>query len=216
VDKLTRDAQHALRRTMEKHMNTCRLVLCCNSTSKVIDPVRSRCLALRVPAPSKDDIVLVLNSIAKREGVILPPELASRIAVMSEGNLRRAILSAEAAKVHHNTLTAATPLELPDWEEFIVLLAKEIAEEQSPRRLLAVRSKLYELLSHCIPPEIIFKRLTLELLKKLDSELKYEVIKWAAHYEHRLQCGTKAIFHLEAFVAKFMSIYKRFLINTFG
>jgi replication factor C subunit 3/5 len=159
VDKLTRDAQHALRRTMEKHMNTCRLVLCCNSMSKVIDPVRSRCLALRVPAPSVEDIILVLNSIAKREreSILLPPELASRIAIMSEGNLRRAILSAEAVKVHHNILTASTPLDLPDWEEFIVLLAKEIAEEQSPRRLLAVRAKLYELLSHCIPPEVIFK-----------------------------------------------------------
>lgn len=157
VDKLTRDAQHALRRTMEKHMNTCRLVLCCNSTSKVIDPVRSRCLSLRVPAPSVEEIILVLNNIAKRESILLPPELVSRIAAMSEGNLRRAILSAEAAKVRHSTLTAATPLDLPDWEEFIVLLAKEIAEEQSPKRLLAVRAKLYELLSHCIPPEVIFK-----------------------------------------------------------
>ena len=33
----------------------------------------------------------------------------------------------------------------------------------------------------------------------------------AAFYEHRLQLGNKAIFHLEAFVAKFMSIFKRFL-----
>lgn len=87
----------------------------------------------------------------------LPSELATRIATMSEGNLRRAILIAEASRARHGTLTANTPLELPDWEEFIVQLAKEIAEEQSPRRLQAVRAKLYELLSHCIPPEIIFK-----------------------------------------------------------
>lgn len=33
----------------------------------------------------------------------------------------------------------------------------------------------------------------------------------AAYYEHRLQQGSKAIFHLEAFVAKFMAVYKRFL-----
>jgi len=40
-------------------------------------------------------------------------------------------------------------------------------------------------------------------------------VRWAAFYEHRLQLGSKPIFHLEAFVAKFMSIYKRFLISTF-
>ncbi|CAF4376641.1 unnamed protein product, partial [Rotaria magnacalcarata] len=55
VDKLTRDAQHGLRRTMEKYVGSCRLVLCCNSTSRVIPAVRSRCLAIRVAAPTVDE-----------------------------------------------------------------------------------------------------------------------------------------------------------------
>lgn len=61
VDELTKDAQHALRRTMEKYVATCRLVLCVNSTSRVIPAIKSRCLGIRVAAPSVDDIVKILN-----------------------------------------------------------------------------------------------------------------------------------------------------------
>ncbi len=44
-----------------------------------------------------------------------------------------------------------------------------------------------------------------------DGQLKMEVSQMAAHYEHQMQQGSKHIFHLEAFVAKFMAVYKRFL-----
>lgn len=56
VDRLSKQAQAALRRTMEKYTQTCRLVLVCNSAAKVMEPVRSRCLGIRVPAPSMDDV----------------------------------------------------------------------------------------------------------------------------------------------------------------
>lgn len=61
VDALTKDAQHALRRTMEKYMATCRIILCVNSTSRVIPAIRSRCLGIRVSAPKVDEIVNILE-----------------------------------------------------------------------------------------------------------------------------------------------------------
>ncbi|KAJ7566381.1 hypothetical protein O6H91_02G100000 [Diphasiastrum complanatum] len=216
VDKLSKEAQHSLRRTMEKYSAACRLVLCCNSASKVIEAVRSRCLNVRITAPAEDEIVKVLLHVAKKEGLQLSPAFAGRIAFHSNRNLRRAILSLEACKVHQYPFTDSQPVQTTDWEQYIVEVASDIMNEQSPKRLFLVRGKLYELLVNCIPPELILKRLLLELMKKLDSELKHEVCHWAAFYEHRMQLGQKAIFHLEAFVAKFMSIYKKFLIATFG
>lgn len=45
----------------------------------------------------------------------------------------------------------------PDWEALISQTAKEILEERSPARLMQVRARLYDLLSHCIPPSTVIK-----------------------------------------------------------
>lgn len=52
-----------------------------------------------------------------------------------------------------------------------------------------------------------------ELMLKVDNGIKVDIIKIAAEYDHRLRLGTKAIFHLEAFVARFFAMYKQFLLD---
>ncbi|EGG15115.1 replication factor C subunit [Cavenderia fasciculata] len=213
VDKLSKDAQHALRRTMEKYAASCRLILCCDSTSRVIDPIRSRCLGIRVPAPSIADVQNVLNIVATKEKFELPKKISEEIAVKAKGNLRYALLMLEAKKAKQYPFVEGVPL--LDWENYIQVIARDIIMEQTPAKLMAVRAKLYELIGHCIPPELIIKTLTLELLDSIDNSLKCETIHWAAFYEHRIQIGTKPIFHLEAFIAKFMSCYKKFNSEPF-
>jgi replication factor C subunit 3/5 len=61
VDRLSKSAQHALRRTMEKYMTTCRLILVANSTARVIPAIKSRCLGIRVAAPTTKEICAVLQ-----------------------------------------------------------------------------------------------------------------------------------------------------------
>lgn len=56
ADSLSRDAQAALRRTMEKYMSNLRIILCANSTSRLIAPIKSRCLLIRVAAPSGEEV----------------------------------------------------------------------------------------------------------------------------------------------------------------
>ncbi|KAJ8605208.1 hypothetical protein CTAYLR_000440 [Chrysophaeum taylorii] len=216
VDRLTRQAQAALRRTMEKCASSCRLVLSCANPSKVIDPVRSRCLGIRVAAPTDAEICVVLQSVAAKERLVLPDKLAARVAKASNRNLRRAVLALEAAKVKQYPFDEECPIEPPDWEAYVHSIAQDITRDQSPQRLLACREKLYDLLSKCVPADVILKTLVKDLLKNLDDELKPDILKWAAIYEHRIQCGAKDIFHLEAFIAKFMSLYKHFIADMFG
>lgn len=216
VDKLTRDAQHALRRTMEKYVQTCRIILCAGSISQVIPAIRSRCLGIRIPAPTNKEIVSILQNICKKEGLNLPEELAQRIAEKSNRNLRRAILMCEACKVQQYPFTKDQEIAEPDWQVYLRNTAKSILAEQTPKKLLEIRSNLYELIVHGIPTEIIFKGLLKELIKNCDLQLKTSVIEMAAATDHKLQKGNKVIFHLEAFVAKFMSLYLQFMEDTIG
>jgi len=213
VDSLTRDAQNALRRTMEKYSANCRLVLCCESLCKVIEPLRSRCLAIRVAAPSNEQIATVLQKIIKKEGCNITPKFAMKVAKSSDRNMRRAVLNLEVCKVQRYPFADDQKVVAPDWERFIDEIVREIMQEQSPRRLLMVRKKLYELLVNCIPSVVILRTMTRKLVRKVDSDLKAQVLKLAAKYAHNIQRGSKDIFHLEAFVANFMSLYKEFLLS---
>lgn len=213
VDRLSKEAQHSLRRTMEKYSSACRLVLCCTNVSKVIEPVRSRCLCIRVRAPSETEVAAILDKAATSEGWTLPPAFAAKLASTSERNLRRALLNLECCKVQQYPFIDNQDIAMADWELYIKEIAGDMISEQSAKRLYLVRGKLYELLVNCIPPELILRRLALELTKRLDDELKRSTSELAAFYEHRLQQGQKAIFHLEAFVAKFMSEYKTYIMS---
>ncbi|KAI9341925.1 P-loop containing nucleoside triphosphate hydrolase protein [Obelidium mucronatum] len=213
ADTLTKDAQHALRRTMEKYMNNLRVILCTNSTSRIIGPIRSRCLLVRVAAPSPDEILQVLTKVAIKEGIQIPDAFGLRIAEASGGNLRKALLMLETAKVKYYPFMDNQPIPLTDWENYIKDTAKLIVAEQTPKRLQDIRGRLYELLTHCIAPEVILKTLMFDLIKLVDVGIVPEIVRMAADYEHSMRQGTKPIFHLEAFVAKFMALYKRFLFE---
>lgn len=214
VDELTKDAQHALRRTMEKYVATCRIILSVNSTSRVIPAIRSRCLGIRVAAPTPNEMTSVLQAISKRENISLPLELATRIIDKSERNLRRAILMLEACKVQQYPFTAQQDIVELDWQVFLRETANQILTEQSPAKLEKVRDRLYELLAQGVPPDVIFQGLVKELVKNCDMSIKAKTLEYATLYEHRMQNGAKHIFHLEAFVAQFMNIYKKFIADA--
>lgn len=163
-------------------------------------------------------IASILQDVARRQSVTLPEPLAANIAKESSRNLRRALLMFEACHVQHGNgnLTSDMSVQKTDWDLYIQQLAAEVTREQSPARLLAAREKLYELLVNCIPATVIIQSLAKELVKNLDDGLKREVFEWAAFYEHRIALGSKEIFHLEAFLAKFMALYKKFLNDLFA
>ncbi|WFD34701.1 Replication factor C (RF-C) subunit [Malassezia cuniculi] len=226
ADALSRDAQSALRRTMEKYMGNLRLVLCANSTSRIIAPIRSRCLLLRVGAPSSDDMGRVLRHVAKRERFHLPDEVAAEIIENAQGNLRKALLVLETLHVqscvpaNRPDFSQKVTVAQPDWQTYCERTADMILNEQTPSALLAVRGRLYELLVHAIPASLVFKTLVDYMVRRVDESIRAGIVEKAAYYvrttayqELRSATGSKPIFHLEAFVAQVMFMQKSLLLG---
>ena len=210
---MTKEAQAALRRTMEKYSATTRLVLVCNSASKVIEPVRSRCLGIRVGAPSQQEIITLLVGTAAKENLVLPIALAAKLAAQSGRNLRRALLTLEAAKVQLYPFSPTQAVPLMDYERYTQMLAMDACRDLSPRGLLQCRPRVYELLVNCVPADVIVKKFSQFVLELVKSEAAFEVVRhdlvsWTALYEHRMQLGQKELFHIEALIARVMSVLK--------
>ena len=197
-------------------MPFCRIIANCESLSKVIQPIRSRCLQVRVPAPSQDEVVSTLEAIAKKEKFNLPPELATRVCDQARRNLRRAIMMLQTAKLKNPNLSAGSHVPSPEYETFTKEIAKDVLLEQSPKQLRQIRSKLYDLLTKGITPDMIFQVLTREFLNpsnekkgsQMPEQIKPEILKFAVIFEHRCKEGAKAIIHLEAFLARVMALYR--------
>lgn len=97
ADSLTRDAQPALRRTMEMYTNTCRFVLSCNYSSNIIDPIQSRCTVFRFSPVDDDALIERLRLIAEHEDVDVTEDGYDALAYVSDGDVRRAVNALQAA-----------------------------------------------------------------------------------------------------------------------
>lgn len=97
ADALTSDAQAALRRTMERYSGICRFILSCNYSSKIIDPIQSRCAVMRFKPLTSDDIRGYLSRIVEGENVDIEPDALEGLVRIAHGDMRRAVNSLQVA-----------------------------------------------------------------------------------------------------------------------
>ncbi|KAL0212773.1 hypothetical protein RCL1_006399 [Eukaryota sp. TZLM3-RCL] len=202
VDRLSRGAQHALRRTMEKYMSSCRLVLVASSLSRVLEPVRSRCVCIGVPAPKEEDILAILKRVVRKENSSVSDQFLHQIVENSDRNLRRALLSLELSHV-------SGTISRPDWEVYIEKIVEKVMQDQSPKSIATIRKMFYELLVHCVPADVIFVALTKTLISKVSPTVHDAILTFAATFQFNSVRGTKDIYHLEAFIVHVMAQLKR-------
>ncbi|CAK9320675.1 unnamed protein product [Citrullus colocynthis] len=210
VDKAAEDIQHLLRWIMDGYKDACKVVLCCEDDTGILESVISRCKAIKINPPVTHEIMDVLIQIAEKEEFDLPMNFASKIATKAKQNLRRAIMALEACKAHNYPFSDDQPIPI-GWEDAVVELAAHILEDPSNPKLYQVKEKFQKLLVDSVHPKLILQKLVEQFLKRIELRSRRELYYWHAYYNKRLptETGTGALPKLEEFVAKFMSMYRK-------
>jgi replication factor C small subunit len=127
ADNLTADAQSALRRTMERYSRTCRFILSCNYSSKIVEPIQSRCVIFRFGHLSAKNIEERIREVAKKENVQVDDSAINAIVYVCEGDMRKAInvLQASASMRARSMMSkskqscmSSRPMSLEFWAAF--------------------------------------------------------------------------------------------------
>jgi replication factor C subunit 3/5 len=208
ADRLSREAQHTLRRSMEQHSGACRVVLVCEGASPVIEPLRSRCLNVRVPTASAETVDAVLRRVAERERVAWSPSEAvgSQLLRYAGGDLRKAIHGLQAVATDLGTPGHGVSF-VPDWEVCVADIARDIWASPTPRTFLRIRDDLYTVLINCVPPRDVLRLLLSRSLDMVpDDDTKLRVHAAATRYDHRMCRGSKPVLHLQGLVGELLEI----------
>ena len=105
VDNMTKDAQHALRREMEMYTKTASFILSCNYSSKIIDPIQSRCAIFRFAPINGEDIIGRLRFICESENITCDDKALEAIVYFAEGDMRKAVNVLQAASSDEEAIT---------------------------------------------------------------------------------------------------------------
>lgn len=204
ADALTKEAQQALRRTMENFTNTCRFILSCNYSSKIIDPIQSRCVVFRFKLLEKKDIEKRIKLIAETEKLNADEIAIQTIYEGSEGDCRRAInlLQASAsispnitAEIVNILLSSAKPKDI-----------KVVLDYALSGDFVKSREKLLEvMLKESVSGTDIIKAIQKEIWNlDIDPELKVKLTEKTGEIEFRLVEGSDEFIQLESLLASFV------------
>src|SRR3989344_6021247 len=190
ADALTKEAQQALRRTMETYSNSCRFILSCNVVSKIIDPIKSRCAVFRFKPLDINEINEIISKVKFNENLNIDPEMMKILYEQSNGDLRQIYNILQSSSAISNNITKDV------LNEFTITVSsdslKEILELAVNKRFLEARSKLLGvMLDNGLSGLDIIKLLQKEVLNmKISDNKKYEIIERCGEIEFRLVEGS--------------------------
>ncbi len=201
-DALTSDAQNALRRTMEIYTSTCRFILSCNYSSKIIAPIQSRCAVFRFGPLAEDAIEEKLRRIEESEGITITQDGIEAIKYIAEGDMRKAenILQAAAflgKEINHELVYQVSSRARPEEIEDMIQAA-------ITGNFMAARKLLDSLLiDKGLSGEDIITQTHKQIISlDIPEDIKVDFIDKIGEHEFRLVEGANERIQLEALLAR--------------
>lgn len=209
ADSLTPDAQHALRRTMERYSNIARFILACNWSSKIIPPIQSRTAVFRFQSLPENEVKQYLKGIARNEKVKIDESALAAIINISEGDMRKAINILQTAailksRINKNVIYSVTshadPQDINKMLDFAI-----------SGKFMEARKLLMDLLiKKGLGGEDIIKGIHSQIMSlRIPERKKVELFEKLGEYEFRLTEGSNALIQLEALLAQFLLVKKK-------
>ena len=206
ADNMTAPAQQALRRTMEKYTQNCRMILICNYSNKIIPPIQSRCVVFRFSSLSSNDIKERLKFIAKQESISIINDGLNALVEVSRGDCRRAI----------NYLQSCGTISQKIDQDIVFKVAGEVPPERIKEILqTAIQGQLdfsINLLNDLIKEYglsgiNVIKNIHREIYDlSISEKIKIELSKLLAEFEYRLSQGGTEEIQLKALLANIVML----------
>ncbi len=202
ADALTSDAQNALRRTMERYTRTCRFILSCNYSSKIISPVQSRCALFRFTRIGDDIMRRQLKKIAEAEDIKHDGEGLDAILYVSDGDMRQAINVLQSVAAVAKSVTKEEVFNIASRAK--PELVRKLMEVAMDGKFTDARGMLDDLL---IKRSISGEEILLQMHREIENldvpnEKKLALVNLIGEYNFRLVEGANEKIQLDALAAQ--------------
>ena len=204
ADALTPEAQQALRRTMEIYSSTCRFILSCNYSSKIIDPIQSRCAMFRFKLLEKKDIEKIIYMIAENERITVSPEAMEILYEGSEGDCRKCInILQSTASISPMITGELISTMISNTQPKYIKIALDYALSGDFEKS---REKLFDImLKESVAGNDIVKTIQKEIWNlPIEPEIKVKLIEKTGEAEFRIVEGSDPFIQLQALLASFV------------
>ncbi len=158
ADALTSDAQHALRRTMEKYSSETKFILSANYASKIIEPIQSRCVVFRFKQHSEPEMKEYIERIAEGEKLQIDEKAINALIYVGEGDLRKVTNILQSAAMQGSKITEthvyeiaarARPKEISSMLRYAVTGDFENSRKELDNLMLGHGMSAEDILSQC-------------------------------------------------------------------